>query len=759
MGDGVQPPVSDSPHGDSVSAPGDPSGQHDPGRQDVACGEVECLTLDGAFARVVAAFRRHHPKGDVALLEKAFRVGRDMHASQKRKSGEPYFFHPLAVAESLAEWRLDAVSVACGMLHDTVEDTLMSLGEVRAQFGEETAEIVDGLTKMSKLAFTDKHLLNAENVRKLLVAMGKDVRVLLVKLADRLHNMKTLGVMREDKRRRIARETLELYAPLANRLGMGAVRMELEDLAFRQLEPVSYAQLEGVVRAKQEKLADTVEETRLLLEAVLSQSGIRAQVAGRVKHLFGLYKKMDLQGKAVEDIHDWLAYRIICPDRPSCYTALGLVHSLFKPIPGRFKDYISLPKDNGYQSIHTSVLLDSGDAFEVQIRTKVMHESAENGIASHWTYKDGRIADRTEINQVAFLRRMVELHQDSRDSRDLVANLKGELSFGRIQVFTPKGDLKSLPEGSTPIDFAYAIHTEVGHRCFGAKVNGRMVPLRTPLQNGDRVEVLTRPDHKPGRDWLGIVKSAGAKSKIQAFIREEERRHAIQMGRERFERELRGVGLRADDTLLKPRFDERLAELKHASWDAFFAGVGFGRVSVQKFIDPFLPEPERQRYKGDPGKAESDAIVVDDTEGVLYYLGQCCKPVWGDEVIGYVTRTRGVAIHRESCPQMQAETLHPERRINVSWGAASKGSYDTELALATEDRPGMVAAISESVQKLGINMQRFHAAASEEGGGLFHIALRVRNRDHLVELTHALRRVRGVFSVERVRGSVFGKIK
>ena len=748
-----------SPGGESLPMPGDSLAQHDPDRSDIACSDQECLTLEGAFGRVLEAFRRHHPNGDVALLQKAFRVGRDMHAAQKRKSGEPYFFHPLAVAESLAEWRLDAVSVACGMLHDTVEDTLMSQEAVKAEFGDEIAEIVDGLTKMSKLAFTDKHLLNAENVRKLLVAMGKDVRVLLVKLADRLHNMKTLGVMREDKRRRIARETLELYAPLANRLGMGAVRMELEDLAFRQLEPVSYAQLEAVIRAKQEKLADTVEETRLLLEAVLGQSGIRAQVVGRVKHLFGLWKKMDLQGKAVEDIHDWLAYRILCPDRPSCYTALGLVHSLYKPIPGRFKDYISLPKDNGYQSIHTSVLLDSGDAFEVQIRTKGMHEAAENGIASHWTYKDGRIANRSEINQVAFLRRMVELHQDSRDSRDLVANLKGELSFGRIQVFTPKGDLKSLPEGSTPIDFAYAIHTEVGHRCFGAKVNGRMVPLRTPLQNGDRVEVLTRPDHKPGRDWLGIVKSAGAKSKIQAFIREEERRHAIQMGRERFDRELRAAGLRADDPQLKPRLDERLVELKQASWDAFFAGVGFGRISIQKFIDPFLPEPERHRYKGETGKAVADAIVVDDTEGVLYYLGQCCKPVWGDEVMGYITRSRGVAIHRGNCPQMQSESLHPERRITVSWGAQPKGLFDAELALATEDRPGMVASISEAIQKLGVNMQRFHAAASEEGGGLFHIALRVRNRDHLLELTQALRRVKGVFSVERVRGSVFGKIK
>jgi GTP pyrophosphokinase len=637
--------------------------------------------------------------------------------------------------------------------------TLMSLPEVRAQFGDEIAEIVDGLTKMGKLAFTDKHLLNAENVRKLLVAMGKDVRVLLVKLADRLHNMKTLGVMREEKRRRIARETLELYAPLANRLGMGAVRTQLEDLAFKQLEPERYRELEEAIEAKRARLADAIEETRLLLEVILSQNGLKAQVVGRVKHLYGLWLKMGSQGKAMDEVLDWLAYRIVCPDRPSCYTALGIVHSLFKPIPGRFKDYISLPKENGYQSIHTSLLLDSGEPFEIQIRTKAMHDMAENGIASHWTYKDGRIADPREINQVAFLRRMVELHQDSRDSRDLVANLKGELSFGRIQVFTPKGDLRSLPEGSTPIDFAYAIHTEVGHRCTGAKVNARMVPLRYELQNGDRVEILTRPDHKPSRDWLGFVKSAGAKSKIQAFIREEERRHAIQMGRERFERELRTVGLRADDHDLKARFDARLEEMKQASWDAFYAGVGFGRVSVGRFLEPFLPEQERHRQKAPDTKSLHDAIVVDDTDGILYYFGFCCKPIWGDEVVGYVSRTRGVAVHRENCPQLNASTLHPERRINVSWGDSPRGLYDTELALSTEDRPGMVAANSEAIQKLGINMQRFHASASDDGAGLFHIALRVRSREHLIELMNALRRVKGVFSVERVKGSVFGKVK
>lgn len=723
-----------------------------------ACGDQACLTLEGAFERVKAAFLQHHPNGDVALLYRAFTVGRDMHASQIRKSGEPYFFHPLAVAQSLADWRLDAVSVACGMLHDVVEDTLMTQPQVKAQFGEEIAEIVDGLTKMSKLAFTDRHLLNAENVRKLLVAMGKDVRVLLVKLADRLHNMKTLGVMEEEKRRRISRETLELYAPLANRLGMGVVRLELEDLAFRQLEPEQHADLLNAVEIKRTKLTGTIQEIHGALEAILRQQGISAHVYGRIKHLFGIWKKMGAQAKGFEDIHDWLAYRIICPDRASCYTALGLVHGLFKPVPGKFKDYISLPKENGYQSIHTSVLMASGDIFEVQIRTEEMHLHAEAGIASHWTYKDGRIANRSEINQVTFLRRMVELHQDAQDSRDLVANLRGELTFNRIQVFTPKGDLRSLVEGSTPVDFAYAIHTQVGHRCVGAKVNARIVPLKHTLENGDRVEILTRPDHKPSRDWLGFVKSAGAKSRIQAFIREEERAQAITQGRERLEREARHLGVRLDDPDSRVKLEARLAELNLANWDAAHAALGFGRITVHKLLDPLIPEPERAKPKESASNL-LDSVVVGDTTGILYTLAACCKPIWGDEVVGYITRTRGTAIHRADCPQLNTATLHPERRVNVAWGKHGTELYDTEIALTTEDRPGMVAAISEGIQRVGINVQRFHGSATEEGSGLFHIALRARDRAHLVELMAGLRRIRGVYTVERVKGSVFGKVK
>jgi GTP pyrophosphokinase len=724
---------------------------------DIASGPECCLTLDGAYQKVRAIFLKHHPNGDAALLDKAFKAGRIMHANQQRKSGEPYFFHPLAVAESLAEWRLDAVSIACGLLHDTVEDTLMTNEEVRRQFGEETAEIVDGLTKMSKLDFTDRTLLNAENVRKLLVAMGKDVRVLLVKLADRLHNMRTLASMREEKRRRIARETMELYAPLANRLGMGTVRAELEDLAFANLEPERHAEMCRIVDLKRKKSAPMVEEIRKTLQSALRAQGITAEIHFRVKHLYGIWKKMGVQEKSLEDIHDWLAYRIICPDRASCYTALGLVHALYKPIPGRFKDYVSLPKDNGYQSIHTSVLMPSGESFEVQFRTREMDEHAEAGIASHWTYKDGRIANKQEINQTAFLRRMVELHQESRDSRELVANLKGELSFQRIQVFTPKGDLRSLPENATPIDFAYAIHTEVGHHCVGAKVNGRMVPLRHILQNGDRVEVFTRADHKPSRDWLSIVTSAGAKTKIQLFIREEERAHAIISGKERLEREARVLGIHLDTPEVHAAMEARLKELKFPTWDAFYASVGFNRTSPRRLLDPLIPDT--QKVKEEKALAVGlDTVLVDDNVGILYVLASCCKPIWGDEIVGYTTRGRGISIHRANCPHLSSSAPNPERLVSVAWGKGGKTVFNAELVVNTEDRPGMVGAISTAVQNAGYSLQRFSGSTTDEGGGIFYMALRVKDRTQLVDLMGTIRKLKGVFTVERVRGSYFGNI-
>lgn len=715
------------------------------------------LSLEDVYQQIRSTFLRHHPNGDTTLLDKAFKAGRAMHTDQCRKSGEPYFFHPLAVAKFLAEWRLDAVSIACGLLHDTVEDTLMTNIEVQRHFGNETAEIVDGLTKMSKLDFTDQTMLNAENVRKLLVAMDKDVRVLLVKLADRLHNMRTLASFQEEKRRRIARETIELYAPLANRLGMNLVRAELEDLAFANLDPEHHAEMCQIMNIKRQRSATMIEEIKKTVLVALRGQGIAAEIFFRVKHLYSIWKKMGAQEKSIEDIYDWLAYRVICPDRASCYTALGLIHALYKPIPGRFKDYISLPKDNGYQSIHTSVMMPSGESFEVQFRTQDMDDHAEIGIAAHWTYKDGRIANRQEINQASFLRRMVELYKESRDSRELVSNLKGELRFPQIQVFTPKGDLRSLPEKATPIDFAYAIHTEVGHHCIGAKVNGCIVSLRHILQNGDRVEVFTRADRKPSRNWLSFVASARAKTKIQMFIREEQRALAISSGKERFEREAKFFEIKLNSAELRLSMKTRLKDLKFPNWDAFYASIGFNRIGPRLLLDPFIPKTKKVREEEAP-TVGLNTILVDDNVGILYVLASCCKPVWGDEIVGYTTMGRGISIHRANCSHLALSTPNPECMVSVDWGKASKTVFNTELIVNTDDRHGMVATISSAIQNAGFSLQRFSGGSNDKSGGVFYMALRVKDRDQLVELIGTIRRLKGVFTVERVRGSYFGNI-
>ncbi|MCL1893518.1 MAG: bifunctional (p)ppGpp synthetase/guanosine-3',5'-bis(diphosphate) 3'-pyrophosphohydrolase [Holophagaceae bacterium] len=719
--------------------------------------ENRCPTLEGAYQQVLDIFLQRHPDGNKKLLDDAFRLAYSAHAHQCRKSGEPFFFHPLSVAKTLAEWNLDAVSLVCGLLHDTVEDTSITHEEITRQFGNEVGDIVDGLTKLSKLEFHDRAWLNAENVRKLLIAVGKDVRVLFVKLADRLHNMRTLGAMREEKRRRIAHETMELYAPLANRLGMGQVCMELEDLSFEIIEPDSFETLYDAVQAKIQNNTAQAKDIQMTLESLLVANGVQAKVFGRVKSVYSIWRKMGIQKKELDSIYDWLAYRIICNDRTSCYMALGIVHALYKPIPGRFKDYISLPKDNGYQSIHTSVLMPTGDSFEVQIRTNEMHKQAESGIASHWTYKEGRIANRQELNQAAFLRRMAELHQDSKDSNDLVINLKEELVSKQIQVFTPKGELKSLPEDSTPIDFAYSIHTEIGHHCIGAKVNGRMVQLKHQLKNGDRVEILTRQDRKPSRDWLKIVKSASARSKIQSFIREEERHQAIDVGKERLQKDARTLGVSLDSPEHNNILTLRLEELNLADWDALYAAIGFNRISSRRFLEPLLPDEVRKSKKGVLALDMPDTILVDKAVGILFILAHCCKPIWGDDIVGYTTKERGISIHRTTCPHLNSNAMPAERRISVAWGVQSRAVFDVEVSVTTFDQPGIISSISEVLQQAGISIQRFNATTTEEGTASINIAMRVKDRNHLVELMGKIRHIKGVNTVQRVKGSVFSR--
>jgi len=736
---------------EDFSLPAGPFGEKNPFED-----ENSCPTLDGAYRQVADIFLGHHPDAKRAMLDAAFALAKEAHSAQRRRRGEPYFFHPLAVAKTLAGWKLDAASIACGMLHDTVEDTAVTHEEIAEAFGPEVGGIVDGLTKLSKLEFQDRTWLNEENVRRLLMAMGSDVRVLLVKLADRLHNMRTIGAMGEDRRRYIAHETMELYAPLANRLGMGRVWEELEELSFGILEPDSFEALLGALRAKVRDGLTQAMDIQKTLESLLAANGVKAKVHGRVKSLYSIWRRMGIRKDEIENVYDWSAYRIICPDRASCYAALGIAHALYRPIPGKFKDYISLPKGNGYQSIHTSALMASGDSFDIQIRTMDMHEKAEDGIISRWIYREGCIANRHELNQSAFLRWIMELNQDTSDSHDLVANLKGELLSRQIQVFTPKGELRSLPEDSTPIDFAYSIHTKVGHQCVGAKVNGRAVHLRHQLKSGDRVEIITRHDHVPGRDWLSIVKSANARSSIQSFVRSEERRRAIKAGKERLTKEalLRGIDLGRPENMAV--LGLRLAEMKMADWDAFYAALGFNRATPRQMLEPILPDGANGGHGGAAEQGPA-TVLVDGALGAAFALAKCCKPMPGDDIVGYTAKGHRINVHRANCPSINSNALPVERRASVAWGDRAAGLFDTEVAIRATDRTGLLAAISGALQRAGVPLQRVEASSTEDGGAVLNVALRARDRGHLSEIMGGIRRLDGVHAVERVRGTAFGR--
>jgi GTP pyrophosphokinase len=719
--------------------------------------EQRCPTIDGAYGLAMDIFSKNHPGADRKLLDAAFALAKGAHAAQFRRSGEPYLFHPLAVVRTLAEWGLDTVSLVCGLLHDTVEDTKVTQDDIAEGFGQEVAGIVEGLTKLSKLEYQDRTWLDEENVRRLLVAMGYDVRVLLVKLADRLHNMRTISAMPEEKRRRIAHETMELYAPLANRLGMGRVWEELEELAFGVLEPASFEDLRGAAQAKKRTNATVAQDIQRTLESLLAANGVNARVSGRVKSLYSIWRGMGVQKNEAGNIYDWLTYRIICPDRSSCYVALGIVHALYKPIPGRIKDYISLPKVNGYQGIHTSALMVSGDGFDVHIQTMDMHEQAEKGIISRWTYRGGNIANRHELNQSAFLRWIMELNQGADDSHDLVANLKGELLSRQIQVFTPTGELRSLPEGSTPIDFAYSIHTKVGHQCVGAKVNGRMVQLRHQLKSGDRVEIITRPDHVPGKDWLTIAKSASAKSSIQTFIRQEERRRAILVGRDRLAKEARSYEIDLDRHENRAVLGLRLTELKMADWDAFYAAVGFDRATPRQLLEPILSDDALKQCGAPPPGEGQGTILVDGIVGIVFTLAKCCKPVFGDEIVGYSMKGRRVVIHRANCPRINSDPMPAEKRVGIVWGGRTRSDFDSEIEVRAMDGTGLLAAISSAFQKSGVAIQRVEASSLEDGSALLDVAMRVRDREHLTEVMGRIRQIASVHVVERVRGTAFGR--
>jgi GTP diphosphokinase / guanosine-3',5'-bis(diphosphate) 3'-diphosphatase len=691
---------------------------------------------------------------DLGLITRAYEFSKFAHAGQKRHSGEDYVTHCVEVTEILAELHLDSVTLASGLIHDVVEDTSATLQDVRDAFGEEVAKVVDGLTKISRVQFRTNTEQQVENYRKLLLSMAQDARVILIKLADRLHNMRTLEHLREEKRRRIALETREIYAPLAHRLGMATIKWELEDLCFKFLEPDAYKDLARKIAEKRTEREQLIELLRKPLREDLKGAGIDCEVTGRTKHLWSIHRKMEKRDKPYEEIYDLMAVRVIVETITDCYHALGIIHNKWTPLQERFHDYIATPKSNLYRSLHTTIFGPGGRLYEIQIRTREMHRTAEYGIAAHWKYKEGARAGNEVDETLSWFRQVLEWQQDAREPEEFMEFLRIDLFQDEIFVFTPSGDVKQLPRGATPIDFAFAVHTEVGTRCAGAKVNGRITPLSRELRNGDTVEILTDAKQRPSRDWLAFVKTARARNKIRQWIKEEEFDSSVRLGKEFIEREVKKArrGRVSED-----RYGTVAKALDLADADHLFAALGRGDIgpsAVFKELWPDAPEPEPARPPSaferlvSRVRGGSGGVRIQGMENLMVRYGQCCQPVPGDKVIGYITRGRGVSIHRSDCPNVLHLADHPERRVEIEWEAEAGERFFVRLEMEGTDRRGLVADIASTITANNTNMRSVNIQA-EEMGVRGEFVVEVENLDHLKRVVNAIRRIKGVLSVER----------
>jgi GTP pyrophosphokinase len=702
----------------------------------------------------------YNPTADHNLIRKAYVYCAKVHQGQTRLSGEPYIIHPMEVAGLLADLKLDVPSIVTGFLHDTIEDTLATSEDLENMFGAEVAALVDGVTKISKINFKTKEESQAENFRKMLLAMAIDIRVILVKLADRLHNMRTLEFQDEMKQRRIARETMDIYAPIANRLGISWVKVELEDLSFRYLHPEIYFDLVKKISQKKQEREAFVEESKSIISEKLAFYGITGEISGRSKHLFSIYRKMEKRNVEFEEIYDLIAVRIQVDSVRECYEVLGVIHSAWKPIPGRFKDYIAMPKGNMYQSLHTTVIGPHGDRLEVQIRTHEMHSVADAGIAAHWKYKEGKGYDEKEVKRFAWLRQLLEWQQDLQDSKEFMDSVKVELFSEEVYVFTPKGDVKGYPKGSTPIDFAYSVHTDIGHRCVGAKVNGKLVPLKYEMKNGDIIEVITSPHHTPSKDWLKIVKSSRARNKIRAWIKIEERKRSIVLGREICEKDFRKFSLNLQKIQKSGEFKKIAAEFGYAADEDLMAAVGYGKISSNQIVGKLLPEDkfkERAEHKESrleavinklKGKSNS-AVEISGLDDVLVRFGKCCNPVPGDEIIGFITRGKGVTVHTSDC-QFALES-DPERRVDVTWNKAKTAALPVKIRVLCHDVKGILANTTLAITNCEANIAsaQIHSTIDQRGENIFEV--NVTDLAHLQKVMNALMKIKGVIKVERMK--------
>lgn len=695
------------------------------------------------------------PDTDTSLVEKAYIYSAKVHAGQTRLSGEPYLSHPLATAHILTRLHLDLASIAAGLLHDTVEDTLASLEELEEMFGKDVAQIVDGVTKLSRIRFESQIQKQAENTRKMILAMSKDIRVLLVKLADRLHNMRTLEYQKDNKRVKIARETLDIYAPLAGRLGIGWIKSELEDLAFLYIYPEEHQGLSKEVEARLGKRKAYVDEVKDLIAKKMADFGLSCKVLGRPKHLYSIFRKMRTRKVPLEEVYDLIAFRIIMKGAKECYEALGIVHSLWKPIPGRFKDYISLPKANMYQSLHTTVIGPHGERMEIQIRTGEMDMVANEGIAAHWLYKEGTILSKEKEHRFDWLFELTEWQKELDDPREFIESVKMDLFPNEVYVFTPRGEVREFPRGATPIDFAYAIHTEVGNHCAGAKVNGRIVPLKYQFHNGETVEIITSNKHFPNRDWLKLAKTSRARARIRQWIKIEERDKSLALGKDLCAREFKRHRLDFNN-FMKTKGTEVAKALSFKTPEDMLIAAGYGKVAPSQIIrklragEPEEQEPEKKesRVKKITEKAEQQGILIHGLDDILIHLGKCCTPIPGDEVVGYITRGRGVTIHRENCSNIR--NLDPDRRIEVTWADVDKATYPAKIRVSTADQKGMLAAVSNKISAGEANILEAKVSTTLDYAAILDFVVDVKDRAQLRKILSSIRRLEGVKLVERI---------
>ena len=710
------------------------------------------------FEEITEKVEAYQPDADLELLRRAYIFSAMEHRGQVRRSGEPYLTHPLEVANILADLKLDATSVAVGLLHDVLEDTLASREVIEEYFGKEVAGLVEGLSKISKIPFTSEAEKQAENFRKMLLAMVDDIRVILVKLADRLHNMRTLAALQPEQRERIAKETLEIYAPLANRLGMGKIKQELEDLALSHLDPDGYNQLLKVLDEKRRISEGFITETVATISARLAESGIPAELKGRVKHLYSIYKKMRIQKIEVDAVYDYVAFRLITDTVPHCYGALGIIHGMWRPVPGRFKDFIAMPKPNLYQSLHTSVMSEKGQPFEVQIRTREMHEVADKGIAAHWKYKEGGTFDKKEEMNIQWLQKIVEWHKEVKDPREFLETVKVDLYPEEVYAFTPKGEVKSFPKGATVLDFAYAVHTEVGNHCQRARTNGKLVPLKTELHSGDVIEIVTAAAQHPHRDWLTIVKTSHARHKIRNWLNGYERHSSIDLGRTLVDRELRRFKLSLK-TFDADAIKDALESLKCDSLDDFYAQVGYGKIAPSQLASALVPHEDLQpkeesrftkAVKNTLGIGPGAHVMVKGLDDVMIYLAKCCKPIRGEEIVGYITRGKGISVHRTDCSNVRMLIYDPGRRIDVAWEKSDESLYEATLLVDSADQQGLLARITGAIADEKSNIRNVEARTSEDRSGQISIVLDVRDRSHLERIMGRLKKLDGIRRVERV---------